>query len=318
MNFANERFFLTGGTGFVGSCLTRQLLKLGADVHLLVRNAADYARLEDIKHQLTFHVGDLIGTNLPSIVGAIQPTVIYHLAVHGAYPFQTDADETIRTNVFGTWNLLKACASVNYKVFVNAGSSSEYGSKSQAMRETDVLEPNSYYAVAKSAQTLVCQHTAHLEQRPINTFRLFSVYGPYEESSRLVPTVIRHCLEGKSLAMVTPETARDFVFVDDVVAAFLDIERLQSFSGEVFNIGTGSQSTVLDVVNAISKATGKVPSIQWGAMGARPWDTETWVADCTKTRRMMGWSATTQLIEGISRTVAWQQQQLTSAKSRRP
>lgn len=318
MNLSNERFFLTGGTGFVGSCLTRRLVKLGADVHLLVRDSADYTRLKDIEAQLTFHVGDLTDTNLRSIVGGIQPTVIYHLAVHGAYPFQADADETIRTNVFGTWNLLKACASVHYKVFVNTGSSSEYGLKPQAMRETDLLEPNSYYAVAKSAQTLVCQHTAHLEQRPINTFRLFSIYGPYEESSRLVPTVIRHCLEGKSLTMVAPETARDFVFIDDAVEAFLDIEKLQTFSGEVFNIGTGLQSTVMDVVNAISKATGKIPSIQWGAMDARPWDTETWVADCTKTRRMMGWSATTQLTEGISRTVAWQQQQLIRTKSRHP
>jgi len=125
MNLSDECFFLTGGTGFVGSCLTRRLVKLGADVHLLVRDSADYTRLKDIEDRLTFHVGDLTDTNLRSIVGGIQPTVIYHLAVHGAYPFQADADETIRTNVFGTWNLLKACASVHYKVFVNTGSSSE-------------------------------------------------------------------------------------------------------------------------------------------------------------------------------------------------
>ena len=305
MHFGRERFFLTGGTGFVGSCLARRLSEAGADVHLLVRNGKQYKRLKDIEDKITFHVGDLTGENLESIIRDIQPTVIYHLAVHGAYPFQINADETIRTNVFGTWNLLKACAAIDYKAFVNVGSSSEYGSKSRAMRETDVLEPNSYYAVAKSAQTLVCQHTAHLEQRPINTFRLFSVYGPYEESSRLVPTVVRHCLEGKSLNMVPPETARDFVYVEDVVEAFLGIQTLSGISGEVFNIGTGLQSTVRNVVDAVAESMEELPPIRWGAMAARPWDTQTWVADCTKTRRMLKWSATTRLPQGIANTVAW-------------
>ena len=273
MDLSNERFFLTGGTGFIGACLARQLVEAGAEVHLLVRESADRARLKDIDGKLTFHVGDLTGAQLESIVKAVQPTVIYHLAVHGDYPFQTDADETIRTNVFGTWNLLKACASIDYKVFVNAGSSSEYGSKPHAMRETDVLEPNSYYAVAKSAQTLVCRHTARIEQRPINTFRLFSVYGPYEEPTRLVPTVVRHCLEGRALEMVSPGTARDFVYVDDVVDAFLRIEKLGSLCGEVLNIGTGLQSTVKDIVDAAVAATGNAPPVRWGVMDARPWDT---------------------------------------------
>ncbi len=319
MDLSQERFFLTGGTGFVGACLARRLAEAGAEVYLLVRESADRGRLEGIEDKLTFHVGDLTGTALESIVKAIQPTVIYHLAVHGAYSFQTDADETIRTNVFGTWNLLKACASIDYKVFVNAGSSSEYGSKPHAMRETDVLEPNSYYAVAKSAQTLVCRHTARLEQRPINTFRLFSVYGPYEEPSRLVPTVVRHCLEGRALEMVSPGTARDFVYVDDVVDAFLRIDKLGSLCGEVLNIGTGLQSTVKDIVEAAVAAAGNAPPVRWGAMDARPWDTETWVADCTKTRRLLEWAATTQLPEGIAKTAAWhREQQITEAASRGP
>ena len=318
MDLSQERFFLTGGTGFVGACLARRLVEAGAEVHLLVRESADRGRLEGIENKLTFHLGDLTGTALESIVKAIQPTVIYHLAVHGAYSFQTDADETIHTNVFGTWNLLKACASIDYKVFVNAGSSSEYGSKPQAMRETDVLEPNSYYAVAKSAQTLVCRHTARLEQRPINTFRLFSVYGPYEEPSRLVPTVVRHCLEGRALEMVSPGTARDFVYIDDVVDAFLRIDKLGSLCGEVLNIGTGLQSTVKDIVEAAVAAAGNAPPVRWGAMDARPWDTETWVADCTKTRRLLEWAATTRLPEGIAKTAAWHREQLAEAAARGP
>ena len=105
--------------------------------------------------------------------------------------------------------------------------------------------------------------------------------------------------------MVSPQIARDFVYISDVLEAFLRIDKLSSISGEIFNIGTGSQSTIKDIVDAVSKAVGKSPPVHWGKMTERPWDTETWVADCTKTKHMIGWSAHTNLHKGISKTVEW-------------
>jgi nucleoside-diphosphate-sugar epimerase len=309
MNLLNERFFITGGTGFVGACLTRKLAEIGCEVHLLVRESARLWRLRGIEHKIHIHTCDLNNADdLRGLIGEIQPTVIYHLAVHGAYPNQNDADQIILTDVFGTWNLLKACSEVDYKVFVNTGSSSEYGAKDSAMRESDLLEPNSYYAVAKSAQTLVCQHMAKADRRPINTFRLFSVYGPYEEPTRLVPTLIRRCLEGRSLDMVSPDTARDFVHVDDVVAAYLQVGQLNLQCGEVFNIGTGVQSTMRDVVKAVMQATHSTVKVKWGSMPARNWDSDTWFADISKVRRVLKWTPRMSLAEGIGKTTEWQRE----------
>jgi nucleoside-diphosphate-sugar epimerase len=306
MNLLKERFFVTGGTGFVGSQLVRKLAQIGCEMHVLVREGADRSRLSGVESKVNFHPGDLTKyERLREILSAIQPSVIYHLAVHGAYPSQTNADQIILTNVFGTWNLLKACSELDYKVFLNTGSSSEYGSKQSAMRETDLLEPASYYAVAKCAQTLVCGHMARADRRPINTFRLFSVYGPYEEPSRLVPTLIRRCLEGRDLDMVSPDTARDFIYVDDVVEAYLQVGQLSLQCGEVFNIGTGIQSTVRDVVKAVLQATGAKVKVNWGSMPARTWDTETWLADCSKVRRVLKWTPKNSLVAGIERTVQW-------------
>jgi len=306
MNLLNERFFITGATGFVGSCLARKLVEIGCEVHILVRACADRWRIRDLEPRMHVHTGDMNDAErLREIVSGVQPTIIYHLAVHGAYPTQTDADQIIRTDVFGTWNLLKACSEVDYKVFINTGSSSEYGSKQNAMREGDLLEPNSYYAVAKSAQSLVCQHMARADRRPINTFRLFSVYGPYEEPSRLVPTLIRRCLEGRGLDMVSPDTARDFIHVDDVVAAYLQVGQLNLQCGEIFNIGTGVQSTMREVVRAVLQSTHKAVKVSWGSMPARVWDTETWLADISKVRRVLKWSPRIGLAEGIGKTADW-------------
>jgi len=306
MNLLEERFFVTGATGFVGSCLVRKLAQMGCVVHVLVRPGANRWRLRGLEDSVHVHEGDLKSCEpLRELLCAIQPTVIYHLAVHGAYPFQQNADEIILTNVFGTWNLLKACGELDYKLFVNTGSSSEYGAKPHAMRETDLLEPASYYAVAKCAQTLVCEHTARAEGRPINTFRLFSVYGAYEESTRLIPTVIRRCLEGRDLDMASPDTARDFIYADDVVEAYLQVGQLSLYCGEVFNIGTGIQSTLRNVVRAVIKATGSKVKVHWGALAARSWDTETWVADGSKARRLLKWVPKSSLEAGIQRTVEW-------------
>jgi nucleoside-diphosphate-sugar epimerase len=168
-----------------------------------------------------------------------------------------------------------------------------------------LLEPNSYYAVAKSAQSLVCQHMARADRRPINTFRLFSVYGQYEEPSRLVPTLIRRCLQGRKLDMVSPDTARDFIHVDNVVAAYLQVGQLNLYCGEIFNIGTGVQSTMREVVRAVLQSTHTAVKVCWGSMPARSWDTETWLAEISKVRRLLKWSPHIGLVEGIVKTIDW-------------
>jgi len=306
MNPLEERFFVTGASGFIGASLVRKLADMGCEVHALVREGADLWRLRGMEEKVKLHKGDLTEADrLRDLVFSIQPSVIYHLAVHGAYPHQTNADQIILTDIFGTWNLLKACTEADYKVFVNTGSSSEYGPKLHAMRETDLPEPASYYAVAKCAQTLVCRHMARAERRPVNTFRLFSVYGPYEAPSRLIPTLIRRCLEGKDLEMVSPDTARDFIHIDDVLDAYLQLGQLNLQHGETFNIGTGVQSTLRDVVRAVFRSTGANVKVHWGSMAARVWDTDTWVADPSKVRRVLKWTPKIGLVEGIDKTVQW-------------
>ena len=301
-----KRVLVPGAAGFVGAVLVRRLLGKGFEVHALLKPTTDRWRLAGLEKALEAHDQDLRDEDgLRSLLLRIKPDVIYHLAAHGAYPFQTDADAVIQTNILGTWNLLKASSAIDYEVFVSTGSSSEYGFKEFAMRETDLLEPNSYYSVAKCAQTLLCQHFAKTHKKPVTTFRLFSAYGPWEEPSRLIPTLIRRTLAGEDLDLVPPETARDFVFVDDVVDAYLRLEELAKLSGEIVNVGTGVQSTIKDVVAAVLEHTGARVACHWGKMQPRIWDSKIWVADITKSGRLLGWRPETSLREGIARTVAW-------------
>ncbi len=297
---------VTGGSGFVGNCVVRRLLAANLDVHVLLREGSLTWRLEDIRERLCIHNADLIDQQaVRGALARIKPAVVLHLAAHGAYESQNDACMILHTNVIGTHNLLEASIAVNAKFFVNVGSSSEYGYRSEPMRESDRLEPNSIYAIAKAAQTHLCTLVAQKTQMRIVTFRLFSVFGPWEEPSRLLPTLIRRARAGQPLVMTSPDTARDFIYVDDVVDVLLNFWNLEGMNGEIFNLGTGLQSTLRDVVTAVQEIVGMASAVQWGGMPPRKWDASCWQADQQKTRDRLGSSPRCSLRQGISKMAAW-------------
>jgi len=306
MKGSPRKFLVTGAAGFVGAGLCRRLLSEGQEVHAVTREASRRWRLADIIGDLVLHEIDLRdGDKVRRVVADVRPDVIYHLATHGAYPQQTDGEQILESNVMGLWNLLHASMKTGYELLVNTGSSSEYGHKSFAMRETDLLEPDSFYAVAKSAQSLLCQHLSRESGLPIVSLRLFSVYGPWEEPSRLIPSLMRAALEDRSIEMVAPKTARDFVFVEDVLDVYLMVEKLSRLRGDVLNVGTGAQSSLLDVVATMERVAGKRIEARWDSMPSRPWDSEVWVADVSQLRNRTGYSARTSLEEGLAQTYAW-------------
>lgn len=298
---------VTGGSGFVGACVVHELLQRSHEVHVLLREQSRPWRLEGVLDRLTVHRADLMDAKATqSILKAVRPGIVLHLAAYGAYESQADARLILQTNILGVHNLLEASAETGVKVFVSTGSSSEYGFKSEPMREADRLEPNSFYAVAKAAQSQLCSLVARrCPQMAIATFRLFSAYGPWEEPTRLMPTVLRRARMGLPLEMVGPDTARDFVFVDDVVDALLDFPTISRLHGEVINLGTGVETTLREVVNFVLEITGSRSEVRWGAMKARHWDTNRWSADTALARRLIGWAPRHTLRQGLAKMAAW-------------
>lgn len=303
---AGRRVLITGGSGFVGAALVHELVKHDVDVHVVLRESAKMWRLESIESKLAIHRADI--TDRPAIEAAFsqsRPEVVYHLATHGAYEAQSQPDEILNTNITGTLNLLQCSVDHGVGLFVSTGSSSEYGFKTQPMREDNIVEPNSFYAVAKCAQTHLVQHFARAFDLPSVVFRLFSVYGPWEEPTRLIPIIIRRAAAGDTLNMVAPETARDFIFIDDVIDLMVRYADLQVCRGDVFNLGSGHQTTMRDVVQDLSRAVDRDPIVRWNAMPPRHWDSACWVADTDKTQSRFDWSAHTSLYQGLCKTFAW-------------
>jgi nucleoside-diphosphate-sugar epimerase len=302
-----KRVLITGGTGFVGANLARYALQAGHDVHLLVRRNHDPWRIQDLQSHLRRHVATLEDRDaVHSVLRDVRPDIVFHLAVHGAYSWQTDVDAIIRTNFLGTIALVEACVAAGCGVVVNTGSSSEYGYKDHAPRETELIEPNSHYAVAKAAATLYCRFSAEAHHLRIPTLRLYSVYGPYEDPRRLIPALLLRALEGNLPPMANPQTARDYVYIDDVVNAYWRAATAElSDSGAVYNVGTGMQTTLLDIVEVVRDLTGISAVPVWGALRDRAWDTNTWRSDPTRIMSELNWRAETDLATGLRRMLQW-------------
>lgn len=297
---------ITGVTGFVGANLAQHLLDRGWKVEGVARPESNLWRLSGIKEGISLHHGDLLDRDFViRTLSASRPDAVFHLAVYGAYPRQTESDRILRTSILATSELLRASIDAGAKIFINTGSSSEYGTKDHPMRENEILEPNSYYAIGKAAQTHLCQYVAHAERFPVITLRLFSAYGPFEEPGRLVPEVVRSALIGRNITLADPRIARDFVYIEDIVRAYELASQKPELSGEVFNIGTGVQTTLEDFGNLVVKACDSRSSMMFGTYEKRSFDTYTWVADTKKAENMLGFRAAVSLEEGLRRCVPW-------------
>lgn len=302
-----KHVIITGATGFVGANLARRLLGDGYELHLLVRRNYAPWRIESIMSQINLHYVDLGNAEmLTALIREIKPNWIFHLAAYGAYSSQTDFHRMIQTNFIGTVNLVEACLKTGFEAFVNFGSSSEYGFKDHAPSEKEYIEPNSHYAVTKASATLFCRYMAQTQDMHLVTLRLYSIYGPWEEPTRLIPTMIMRGLQGELPPLVNQDIARDLVYIEDVTNACLLAATIANQErGAVYNIGTGMQISMRQIVENIRNILNIHAEPQWGSMPDRRWDTSVWLADNKSAHEALSWQPQYDFYKGFEETVRW-------------
>lgn len=303
----NKRILITGATGFIGANLTKHFLKRGAKISIFTRAESNKWRIQDILKDVSEYSSDLEDSvRLKKIVKKIKPQIVIHTAVYGGYSFQNDALKITETNFAGTVNLVNASKGVELELFINTGSSSEYGIKSKPMKETDALEPVNEYGVTKAAAFSYCHAAAKKEHIPMVTLRLFSPYGYYEEKNRLVSSLILACLKFINPKLSSPDSVRDFIFIEDVISAYEKvIDNKNKVKGGVFNIGSGKQYTVGEIAENIVKLTGNKVKPEWGKIANSRQEPECWQADISRAKRLLNWAPKYSLRHGLEKDINW-------------
>jgi dolichol-phosphate mannosyltransferase len=251
------------------------------------------------------HDIDLTAPGVPDpLVGEVSPHWIFHLAAHGAYSWQTDTRRICEANLRTTIDLADAAERHGVRAFVHAGSSSEYGFKDHPAREEERPDPNSTYAVTKAAATMYCRHRARDGSLPAVTLRLYSVYGLLEDSRRLVSTLLTEGLQQCLPPLVSPDTARDFVYVEDACGAFvLAAQHAEEVAGGIYNVGSGRQTTLRELVERVRTLFQIPDRPSWGTHPQRKWDSDRWCASTMRIASDLGWTASTDIERGLRRTL---------------
>lgn len=295
-----------GASGFIGANLFRRLAAVRDDVFAVVQHTKNW-RLADVKDDriVSVDLNDYAATNI--LVGNISPQTVFDCAAYGGYSFEKDNDLIYRTNFQSITHLVGLLAERRLSVYVHAGSSSEYGLKSAAPREDSPREPNSDYAVSKAAISDYLSYMGKRRGFPCINLRLYSVYGPLEDTSRLMPNLVRRAMDGTLPPFVDAETSRDFVYIEDVCSAFiLAAAKIQpGLYGESFNIGSGEKTTMAELAEVTRRVFGVREAPQFRSMASRTWDLSDWYSDSSKALAVLGWRSTVGLEEGLRLTADW-------------
>lgn len=312
---------VTGGAGFIGARLVRQLVAGGHTVALITRANTDLSRIRDLLPRVRHVTGDLADrAAVRELVRVMRPAGVFHLAASVVMSGQlAPTHEVINTNFLGTVNLLDAAAEAGCGFFVQAGSSFEYGIVTHPLAEDDHCRPVELYGVTKLAATRYGQALALVKELPVLTLRLFTPYGPGIQQGRLVERVVSAALAGAPLALTDPRVTRDFIFVDDVVAAFVEAARLApSHRGEVFNVGSGTAATLAQLVALVQSQTGSQSEVRWHTAASPPYDRGYWCADMRKTFAAFSWRPRTDLAAGMAEFISWCRREPTQSATSAP
>ena len=292
-----KRILLTGASGFVGRHAITPLLDAGYEVHAVTRNTPETAGA-----QVHWHQADLLlpGT-AQRLLQAVNPTHLMHLA----WDVEPGAFWTSPKNlhwVSASLALIEAAADARVSRIVMAGSSAEYDWHSGICRETSTpLRAATLYGSAKHALQILA--TTYLQAREVSFAwgRIFFLYGPGEDSRRLVPTVIQNLLAKKKTPVTHGDQTRDFLHVKDVAEAFVAL--LDTGIEGPVNIASGVPVSVKTLISTISKKLDGDELIEWGALPMPVNDPHELRADVCRLKNEVGWRPRYDLEMGLSETI---------------
>ena len=308
------RILVTGGAGFIGSHLVEKLLADGHEV-VIVDDFNDFydpqikrANIAGFTKDVTIHHVDLRdGESVRNLFHHEKVNAIAHLAARaGVRPSIQYPRLYYDTNVTGTLHLLEAARVTGVERFIFASSSSVYGaSKTIPFSEDENLNQTfSPYAATKVAAEFLCSTYSHLYNLRVVALRYFTVYGPRQRPDLAIHQFTRRIYAGLPIDQFgNGSTRRDYTYIDDVIQGTMAAFEYEGPLFDVFNLGESETIQLKDLIVAIENALGKRAKIN--ELPEQPGDMPLTCADISKARKLLGYSPTTRLSEGLPRFVDW-------------
>ncbi|MEM3433305.1 MAG: SDR family NAD(P)-dependent oxidoreductase [Candidatus Methanomethyliaceae archaeon] len=306
---------VTGGAGFIGSHIADRLIEAGYRV-VIIDNESTGLK-ENVNPQAIYLKGDITRPNDLKKAFSFGIDAVFHIAGQASTirSFNNPLNDLI-VNVIGTLNILRMCLKYKVPRLMYASSMTVYGHPTRIpVPESEPCKPISYYGITKFAAERYIHATAERVDLGfdfhVTSFRMFNVYGerqslenPYQG---VVGIFIGNVLRGEPITIYSDgEQSRDFVYIQDVVEAWMAALDNEAAYEQVFNLGTGIQRSINELVDVILRAFGhsrKTYPIRYAPV--RPGDQRYMAADITKAAQTLGWHPTTAFNDGMERTIRW-------------
>ncbi len=215
----------------------------------------------------------------------------------------------IESNVLGTTNVLLAARQQGTRRVIHTSTSEVYGTALRVpIDEEHPLQGQSPYSASKIAADKIAESFYCAYDLPVVTVRPFNTFGPRQSARAVIPTIIAQALTSDTLQLGSLDTRRDFTYVDDTVNGFLcAAEAPDSVLGQVYNLGTGQDVTIGEIVEQVARLLDKPLSVTQDAQRLRPGKSEVMrlLSDNRKARSQLGWAPAVSLEEGLRRTIEW-------------
>lgn len=313
-SWAGRRVLVTGAAGFIGSHLVQELLQAGALVRAFVRYTSNrgLGNLVEVEREIgrTAEIvqGDL--RDRAAVERAVADCeIVFHLGALISIPYSYEnPGEYLATNVLGTFNVLEACRRYGIARCILTSSSEVYGTARYVpMDEAHPLQAQSPYAATKIAADKLGESYWRSYGLPVAIVRPFNTYGPRQSLRAVIPQVLTQLLAGDEVRLGNVATRRDFLFVGDTVAGFMAAALKGEARGEAFNLGTGRDVSIEELVALAAEVLGRRPRIRAETDRLRPEASEVMrlQANAEKAGFVLGWRASVDLRAGLERTAAW-------------
>jgi UDP-glucose 4-epimerase len=306
-SFGGRRILVTGGAGFVGSNVVARLAESGARVTVL--DDLFTGQAEAVPAGVELVIGSVTDEDLVRKLVS-QSSVVFHLAARNIIASTANPRDDFATNIGGTLNVLLAAREYRVERVVYTSSTSVYGNpKAIPINEDDHLDLLTPYAVSKLAGEHYCFAFYESYGTPVSAVRYSNIYGPGQRPDNpycgVVSKFFASAMAGEPMRIHGDGgQTRDFTYVDDAVDATLLCAVTPRAEGEVFNVGSGIETSVNDLAAGIGIALGTDVESVW--IDRRDIDNiRRRVVNIEKARRMLRWSPQTTLAHGLVRTRDW-------------
>ena len=295
-----KNLLIVGGTGFIGSHLIKHYSNKYRITSISKKSSTISQKIVNVNH-INF---DLENSNAAK--NFFSENKFNFIINCGGYvdhkDFLTDNNNIFNNHFKITLNILRYTINYKPKKFIQIGSSDEYGYHASCPKEDSKENPFSPYSLGKLASTQACMIFAKQYNYPVIVIRPFLIYGPGQAENRLIPYIINSCLKNKEFNLGKKDIIRDFLYINDFLEFVDEILNKPSINGQIFNVGSGSGTSIETLVRKILQILDKgKPS--FGKYNSDKFENPILVANLEKVNNLLRWRPKTDIVQGIKETI---------------